>query len=131
MHVRTERVREITSDVFDIADRIKEVDGEYRLYYNFDQSRYEVRKRGEIAVTWTSDLSAGLITKLRETHVRRRTELLKEIERAEEQARREKEYRARERIGEMTEDFLSKGGLTPSSPRPDRAEGERRNYERK
>ena len=110
MHVRTERVKEITADVFDIADRIREVDGEYRLYYNVDHARYEVRKRGEISVTWTEALSPALITKLRETHVRRRTELLREIERAEEQARREEESRARERIGEMTESFLSKGG---------------------
>lgn len=109
--MRKERVREIKADVFDIADRIKEVDGEYRLYYNLDHSRYEVHKRGEIAVTWTEPLSAALITKLRETHVRRRMELLKEIERAEERAKREEEHRSREKIGEMTEAFLSRGGL--------------------
>ena len=109
--MRKENIRAITRDVFDIADRIKEVDEEYRLYYNFDHKRYEVRKRGEIAITWTDPLSAALIVKLRETHVRRRMELLKEIERAEERAKREEEHRSREKIGEMTETFLSRGGL--------------------
>ena len=107
----SDRLREIKSDVFDIADRIKEVDPEYRLYYDLDRERYEVHKRGEIAVTWTEPLSAALIVKLRETHVRRRTELLKEIERGEERAEREEAHRARERIGKMTEEFLSRGEL--------------------
>lgn len=106
--MRKENVREIVSDVFDLADRIREVDEEYRLFYNFDHRRYEVRKRGELCITWTEPLSAALITKLRETHVRRRNELLQEIERAEEGARKQEEARQRERIGEMTESFLSR-----------------------
>lgn len=126
--MRQERIREIKEDVFDLADRIREVDEEYRLFYNLDRSRYEVRKRGELAVTWTEPLSAGLITKLRETHVRRRNELLKEIEEGEARARREEEHRSRERIGEMTETFLSSGKLPESLADPDR---ERREYERK
>ncbi|MBQ7712188.1 MAG: hypothetical protein IJT69_00055 [Clostridia bacterium] len=105
--MRRENVKEITRDVFDLADRIKEVDEEYRLYYNFDHERYEVRKRGEIAITWTEPLSAALIVKLRETHVRRRTELLREIERAEEQAERDAASRARERLGVAVEGFMS------------------------
>ena len=104
----SDRLREIKSDVFDIADRIKEVDEEYRLYYNLDHARYEVRKRGEICVTWTEGLSAALVTKLRETHVRRRFELLKQIEREEAQAQRERERRDREKIGEATEAFMSR-----------------------
>lgn len=107
--MRDSALREIKSDVFDIADRIREVDEEYRLYYNLAQARYEVRKRGELCITWTEPLSAALITKLRETHVRRRLELLKEIEREEERARQEGESRMRERIGEITDGFLSRG----------------------
>ena len=105
--MRKERIKEIVCDVFDIADRIKEVDREYKLFYNFDRERYEVHKRGEIAVTWTEALSAALIRKLRETHVRRRKELLKEIEQSEERARREEDFRLKECIGERTEKFLS------------------------
>ena len=105
--MRKEHIREITRDVFDLADRIREVDDEYRLFYNFDHKRYEVRKRGEIAITWTEPLSAALIVKLRETHVRRRNELLREIERAEAQAERDAESRAKERIGEAIEDAMS------------------------
>ncbi len=101
----------IKSDVFDIADRVKEVDEEYRLYFNPERDRYEVRKRGELCVTWTEGLSAALVAKLRETHVRRRIELLQEIERGEERARKEAEHRTREAIGEATENFLSRGAL--------------------
>ena len=119
--MRKEELREIVEDVFDISDRIKEVDREYRLYYNLDRERYEVRKRGEIAVTWTQGLSAALITKLRETHVRRRNEILREIERSEERATREAEARARERIGEMTENYLSESTRKPSIPSPIRS----------
>ena len=108
--MRKYRSIEIKTDVHDIADRLKEVDPEYRLYYNFDARRYEVRKRGEIAVTWTEKPSAGLVTKVRETHVRRRLELLREIERSERRAEREKERLAMEKIGEATENFLSHGG---------------------
>ena len=107
--MRKERLREITADVFDLSDRIREVDGEYRLFYNLDHDRYEVHKRGELAVTWQQPLSAALVTKLRETHVRRRKELLAEIEKQEEKARRAEESRTRERIGQMTERYLSSG----------------------
>ena len=107
--MRKDRLREIKTDLFDIADRIREVDAEYRLFYNLDRARYEVHKRGELAVTWQEPLSAALVTKLRETHVRRRNELLSEIEKQEEKARRAEESRARERIGQMTERYLSTG----------------------
>ena len=103
---------EIKSDVFDIADRIKEVDEEYRLYYDPESMRYEVHKRDEICITWTEPLSAALIVKLRETHVRRRLALLAEIERSEERARREDESRTHEIVGEATERFLARGGLS-------------------
>lgn len=105
--MHNDRIRLITRDVFDLADRIKEVDDEYRLYYNLDHERYEVHKRGEIAITWTEPLSAALIVKLRETHVRRRTELLREIERAEAQAERDAESLRKERIGASIEHLMS------------------------
>ena len=37
-----QHLREITSDVFDIADRLKAIDGRYRLFYNLIAKRYEV-----------------------------------------------------------------------------------------
>ena len=106
MHTRY--LVEIKGDVHDIADRIKEVDAEYRLYYDPAAHRFEVHKRGEICVTWTESLSAALVRKLRETHVRRRYELLKEIEENEERLKREEEHRLHERIGEESERLLSK-----------------------
>ena len=55
-----------------------------------------------------SFLSVAIITKLRETHVRRRYELLKEIERNEQRLEREEKREMREAIGEATERLLSR-----------------------
>jgi len=107
--MRKERLVEVRSDVFDVADRIREVDERYVLFYNLDKARFEVRLRGnrsEIAITWDGVLDARLVSKLRETHVRRRNELLREIERSEERARKQAESQARERIGEQSEAFM-------------------------
>ena len=105
--MRKQHLKEIKSDVFDIADRIREVDDEYRLFYNFDRQLFEVRKRGELCVYWQEPLSAALIVKLRETHVRRREQLLREIELAEARAEKQAESRDKERIGEAVEAFMS------------------------
>ena len=108
--MREEYLIEIKGDVHDISDRIREVDEEYRLYYDPLHHRYEVRRKGELCVTWTEALSAALVAKLRETHVRRRYELLKEIEENEERMRREEEHRMHERIGEESERLMSRLG---------------------
>ena len=107
--MRKDRLVEIRSDVFDVADRIKEVDERYLLFYNLDQSRFEVRLKGDegnVAVTWSGPLDARLVTKLRETHVRRRDELIKEIERSEEEARKKADSDARECIAARSEEFM-------------------------
>ena len=41
-----QHLREITSDVFDIADRLKAIDGRYRLFYNLiaENARIEREK---------------------------------------------------------------------------------------
>jgi len=107
--MRKERLVEIRSDVFDVADRIKEVDERYLLYYNLDKGRFEVRLKGDeenIAVTWAGPLDARLVTKLRETHVRRRDELIKEIERSEELARKKAYSDAVGRIAARSEEFM-------------------------
>ena len=107
--MRKERLIEIRSDVFDIADRMKEVDERYLLFYNLDKARFEVRLKGreeEIAVTWQGALDARLLQKLRETHVRRRDELIKEIERSEARAQANEDAARREAIAAKTEEFM-------------------------
>ena len=104
-----ERLVRIKSDVFDVADRIREVDERYLLFYNLDRARFEVRlqgREGEIVVTWSDPLDARLVTKLRETHVRRLHKILAEIEEAEAYARLAEEKSIREKAGELTEDFM-------------------------
>ena len=107
--MRKDRLREVRSDVFDIADRIREVDDRYRLYYNIDKRRFEVHLQGDddIAVTWSEPLDARLVTKLAETHVRRREALIEEIEKSELLIQKRAESEARERIGESTEALMS------------------------
>ena len=36
----------ITHDVFDIADRLKEIDSHYTLHYNRANSKFELRGKG-------------------------------------------------------------------------------------
>lgn len=108
--MRKERLVRIKSDVFDVADRIREVDERYLLFYNMDRSRFEVRLKGrerEIVVTWNDPLDSRLVTKLRETHVRRVNELLREIEEAEKRKRIEEEKELKEKAGESAEAFMS------------------------
>ena len=107
--MRKERLISIKSDVFDVADRIREVDERYLLFYNLDKSRFEVRLKGkedEIVVTWKDALDSRLVTKLRETHVRRVKQLIEELEAQDRRQLREEERTVREQAGENAEAFM-------------------------
>lgn len=108
--MRKERLIPIRSDVFDVSDRIREVDERYLLFYNLERSRFEVRLNGkedEIVVTWNDALDARLVTKLRETHVRRIKRFLEELEERERKAKLEEEREIREKAGETAEAFMN------------------------
>ncbi len=107
--MRKERLIPIREDVFDIADRIREVDERYLLFYNADRSRFEVRLKGkerEIVVTWDRPLDVRLVVKLRETHVRRVKRFIEEFEAEERRARREEERAIREQAAENADAFM-------------------------
>lgn len=72
----------ITNDLFDIADRLKSVDGDYVLYFNTDKRRYEVRNtRGEFQFALPFDgLDARAVEYARYTRVERAKQLFDEVE---------------------------------------------------
>ena len=107
--MRKERLIPIREDVFDIADRIREVDERYLLFYNADRSRFEVRLKGkerEVVVTWENSLDSRLVVKLRETHVRRIKRFIEEFEAQEKRAKREEEREIREKAAESADAFM-------------------------
>ena len=79
----------ITGDVFDITQRIKEINEGYRLMYNHKYHRYEVYCyvgfTPTLALTWTDRLDMRLIVKLYETRISNIKKIVAEIERANEE----------------------------------------------
>ena len=75
---------EITNDLFDIANRLRSVNENYRLYYNTHKSRYEVRNSAtdtlEFVVPY-GELDARTVEYARYTGVQNAKALLAEIER--------------------------------------------------
>ncbi len=97
----------ITHDVFDIADRLKEVDPSYTLHYDRGKGRYELHgKRGELLLVYPfKSVDARMVTLARETRVERMREFIAEMDRknlAIERAReKEEEESALERLTEI------------------------------
>lgn len=71
-------------DIFDICNRIKEIDSTYKLFFNRKEKRFEVYKTGDresLAVVVPFDqIDERLVTHLKKTKVSRLEKLLKEIE---------------------------------------------------
>jgi len=80
----------VLCDVFDIADRLKEIDEGYRLFYNNAKKRFEVHGRAglEVVVPYR-ELDARTLSHARKTRIENRERLLLEIEKANAQAERE------------------------------------------
>ena len=97
-----DRVVKITHDVFDIADRLKEIDGGYYPVYNLTRKRYEVHhgegKNSCQLVLPYPTLDARCIQRVRETRREYVENMLREIDRENEKKRLEKERDEREKI---------------------------------
>lgn len=88
----------IRHDLYSIADRLKEVDERYELFFNAAAQRYEVYASGEMQLAVPSgELDARLIARVRETRVERADAVLAKIERANEAARMAAERAAAEK----------------------------------
>lgn len=81
---------EIKQDVFDIAWRIRQIDSDYKLYYNQKQKRYEVHSHFglEVVVPYPS-LDTRTISHIIKTRLENREKLICEIEENNERIERE------------------------------------------
>ena len=72
----------ITHDVFDISDRLKEIDPDYTLHYNGSKGKFELRgKDNVLLITYPYEkIDARMIVHARKTRVERSRELLREME---------------------------------------------------
>jgi hypothetical protein len=84
------RLIPIVSDVHDIADRLKEIDWSYRLYYNALKKRFEVHGASglEVVVPY-KELDARTLLHVRKTRLENAERLILEIERDNARAERE------------------------------------------
>ncbi len=74
----------IFSDVFDIAQRVKEIDSGYFIVYNTKKHRYEVHNSHQFGSTFCivcdSGLNSTVITKLRKSKIENIDKILREID---------------------------------------------------
>lgn len=102
--------RRITGDLYDIADRLKEIDPSYFLIYNTELDRYEVHSDKNIHSTLClvspyKYLDQRLLALVRETRRERARQLFAEMERTnaaiEQAAQKEQEEKNREVLSEI------------------------------
>ncbi len=73
----------VEHDLFSIAERLKEIDGRYGLYYNGRLDRFEIYASGALQLTVPrGELDARVIARVRETRIERADAVLGEIDRA-------------------------------------------------
>lgn len=102
-------VREVESDLFDIARRLKEIDAGYFILCK--RGRFEVHNRGDeptycLTVPW-SELDARTVELVRKTRAERAAELFAELERDNERARRRAIRESADRAAETAERALA------------------------
>lgn len=74
----------ILGDVFDIVDRIREIDDGYFVVYNTRSHRYEVHNQKQFSstfcITCDSGLNSTVIDKLRKSRIENIDRIMREIE---------------------------------------------------
>ncbi|MBO5103408.1 MAG: hypothetical protein J6C13_04920 [Clostridia bacterium] len=74
----------ISHDIFDICDRVKEIDSGYYVVYNTIKNQYEIhnskQKSNTFCIVCENGLNSRVITKLRKTRVENIEKVLKELE---------------------------------------------------
>ncbi len=84
---------EVRGDLYDIADRIREIDENYFIFYSYRHKRYEVHNRAQRNGTFAlalpyRTLDARALTLVRRTRAERADALLREIEEENARSRR-------------------------------------------
>ena len=107
---------QIHTDVFDIADRLKEIDPNYTLHYNFHSKKFELRgKKGELQLVFPYDkIDARMVELARKTRIERSREFIREMDlynqRLTEQREREATEVATENLKEIAgKHYATKG----------------------
>lgn len=82
---------EIKQDVFDIAWRLRQINSDYKLFYNSKSKRFEVHSRFglEVALPY-STLDARAVHHVQKTQLKNKAKLVAEIERNNERVEKEK-----------------------------------------
>ena len=93
--------RVVTHDLYDIADRLKEIDEDYFVFYSYRDKRYEVHHKGQRGDTFAlavpyDELDVRSLRLVRRTRPERAEKLIEEMEKQN----REAEKRARDRAVE-------------------------------
>lgn len=79
---------EITEDLFDISQRVKEIDEDYFVVYNEKLNRYEIHNRKQYNDTLSiivpfNRLDKRVLDKLNETKIERKEEIYSMLENSE------------------------------------------------
>ena len=100
-------LQKITNDVLDIASRLKEIDPRYEVYRNLNKHRFEIHADGalQIAVPF-GKLDERTLSLVRETRLENADELLRRLEKQNEQAERRKLNDVRDRVMAKVEEVL-------------------------
>ena len=95
---------EIRGDVFDIADRLKEIDGDYYPVYNLTKKRFEIHHRGrrkslQLVLPYDS-LDVRAIKRVKETRREWVENMLKDMEVQNQKLQKKEESAIEKLIGE-------------------------------
>jgi hypothetical protein len=102
----------ITCDLFDIADRLREIDENYLLMYNPRKERYEVHRQAQGRVSYEltlpyDRLDARSVQFCLRTRKERAEALLKELEEENKALESRQLYESKKEVEERTERLLS------------------------
>lgn len=97
----------ISSDVLDIAARLKEIDPRYEVYRNLDKRRFEIHAMGalQLAVPFER-LDARTLDLVRETRLENVDKLFEKLEEQNERVERDKMRAVRDRVMAGVEEVL-------------------------
>ena len=100
-------LQKITSDVLDIASRLKEIDPKYEVYRNLNKHRFEIHAEGalQIAVPFNR-LDERTLSLVRETRLENADALFKRLEAQNAETERLKLAAVRDRVMEKVEEVL-------------------------
>lgn len=102
---------EILSDLFDIAQRLKEIDSGYKVFYNKTKSKFELHReeRGRVSYLLTfpfDSLDSRAVEHCLRTRRERKEELLKEIEESNKKLEEKALYEAKKEAEKKAEEVL-------------------------